>query len=176
MEIPWDEGTNNFLPQSHVTVSNGETTSFWESMWLEGTAPKAIAPRIYEASRKKRATVKEAITSNQWIANINIANLTTTNQFEEYVTLWEQLQGVALTDGEDTITWTTTARGVYTAKSAYQFQFNGSTNVTLCTSIWKPWGPPKCKFFAWLAVQNKIWTADRLERRGWNNQRLCPLY
>ena len=62
MEIPWDEGTNNFLPQSHVTVSNGETTSFRESMWLEGTAPKAIAPRIYEASRKKRATVKEAIT------------------------------------------------------------------------------------------------------------------
>uniref|UniRef100_A0A8R7UVN8 Reverse transcriptase zinc-binding domain-containing protein n=1 Tax=Triticum urartu TaxID=4572 RepID=A0A8R7UVN8_TRIUA len=41
--------------------------------------------------------------------------------------------------------------------------------------IWKMWAPPKCKFFAWLILQNRVWTADRLARRGWPNCGLCPL-
>ncbi|XBJ10875.1 hypothetical protein VPH35_015653 [Triticum aestivum] len=35
--------------------------------------------------------------------------------------------------------------------------------------------PQKCKFFAWLIIQNRVWTADRLQRRGWPNCNLCPL-
>ena len=41
--------------------------------------------------------------------------------------------------------------------------------------VWKAWAPPKVKFFAWLAVQDRIWTADRLAKRGWPNCGLCPL-
>jgi hypothetical protein len=41
--------------------------------------------------------------------------------------------------------------------------------------IWKAWAPPKVKFFAWLANENRIWMADRLEKRGWPNCGLCPL-
>ena len=41
--------------------------------------------------------------------------------------------------------------------------------------IWKNWAPPKVKFFAWLALQDRIWTADRLAKRGWKNCGLCPL-
>jgi len=54
-------------------------------------------------------------------------------------------------------------------------QFHGSINTELYTLIWKSWAPAKCKFFAWLVVQDRLWTADRLARRGWPNQRLCPL-
>ena len=35
--------------------------------------------------------------------------------------------------------------------------------------------PQKCKFFAWLVISNRIWTADSLHRRGWPNCNLCPL-
>ena len=41
--------------------------------------------------------------------------------------------------------------------------------------IWKTWAPPKCKTFAWLVMQNRIWTSDRLQRRGWPNHGNCPL-
>jgi len=48
-------------------------------------------------------------------------------------------------------------------------QFLGAMYTNLDQLIWKAWAPPKCKIFAWLAYQNRLWTADRLERRG------CPL-
>ena len=41
--------------------------------------------------------------------------------------------------------------------------------------VWKAWAPPKVKFFAWLAIQDRIWTADRLAKRGWPNCGPCPL-
>jgi hypothetical protein len=41
--------------------------------------------------------------------------------------------------------------------------------------VWKNWATPKVKFFSWLAIQNRLWTADRLEKRGWENCGLCPL-
>jgi hypothetical protein len=36
-------------------------------------------------------------------------------------------------------------------------------------------GPPKCKFFLWLAIRNKCWTTDRLQRRGLQYPVCCPL-
>jgi hypothetical protein len=35
--------------------------------------------------------------------------------------------------------------------------------------------PPQLKFFAWLAIHIRLWTSNRLERRGWTNCGLCPL-
>ena len=34
---------------------------------------------------------------------------------------------------------------------------------------------PKCKLFLWLVTQNRIWMADRLNRRGWDNHGRCKL-
>ena len=39
--------------------------------------------------------------------------------------------------------------------------------------VWNTWAPPKCSFFAWLAVQNRLWTSDRLAIRGWPHQTVC---
>uniref|UniRef100_A0A453GU55 Reverse transcriptase zinc-binding domain-containing protein n=1 Tax=Aegilops tauschii subsp. strangulata TaxID=200361 RepID=A0A453GU55_AEGTS len=41
--------------------------------------------------------------------------------------------------------------------------------------VWKAWAPSKVKFFAWLALQDRLWHADRLEKRGWPNCGPCPL-
>ena len=42
-------------------------------------------------------------------------------------------------------------------------------------TIWKAWALPKCKFFAWLVTQDRVWTSDRLMRRGWPQSPACPL-
>lgn len=35
--------------------------------------------------------------------------------------------------------------------------------------------PLKVKFFVWLATQDRLWTVDRLAKRGWSSCGLCPL-
>lgn len=74
-----------------------------------------------------------------------------------------------------TVVWNLTPDGEYSAKSAYQAQFFGTTFTDMKRLVWKAWAPPKAKLFAWLALQNRLWTADRLARRGWQNCGLCPL-
>ena len=50
-----------------------------------------------------------------------------------------------------------------------------AVNIDFDKLIWKTWAPPTCKFFTWLAIQNRLWTADRLAARGCPNQQYCPL-
>ena len=41
--------------------------------------------------------------------------------------------------------------------------------------MWKSWAPGKCKTFIWLAIRNRCWTADRLQKRGLPHPDHCPL-
>lgn len=75
---------------------------------------------------------------------------------------------------EDEIVWKHANDGVCTAATPYKAQFLGMVLSLLDRMVWKAWAPPKVKFFAWLALEDRIWTADRLEKRGWDNCGLCP--
>lgn len=97
----------------------------------------------------------------------------TINHIVEFVVRLEQFQ--LSPDIDDDISWKFEANGEYSAAFAYRIQFLGSTTTTMNKTIWKVWAPPKVKFFSWLAIQNRIWTADRLEKRGWENCGLCTL-
>ena len=59
--------------------------------------------------------------------------------------------------------------------SAYNAQFEGLTFSSMPDAVWKNWAPPKCKLFVWLILQNRVWTSDRLQRRGWPNCGRCQL-
>ena len=116
------------------------------------------------------------IQDNSWVRHIRIPLLTSQQHFVEFVNLWTRLQSVELRPGVlDQIVWKLSANREYSAKSAYMAQFLGAMDTNLDQLIWKAWAPPKYKIFAWLAYQNRLWTADRLERRGWPNQKKCPL-
>ena len=41
--------------------------------------------------------------------------------------------------------------------------------------IWKSWYPLRCKFFIWLAIDNRCWTADCLAKRGLPYLAACAL-
>jgi hypothetical protein len=59
--------------------------------------------------------------------------------------------------------------------SAYRAQFSAFAASLALAMIWKTWAPPKCKFFAWLILQDRVWTSDRLTRRNWDHCPVCPL-
>jgi hypothetical protein len=165
-----------FYSATTITIGNGKIAPFWDSPWLEGKRPKDIAPLIYEVSKKKRCTVAQALVSKSWILNIKMdANLTVPH-IREYIRLWGCLQNVILHEERvDSIVWNLTPNGEYSSASAYEAQFFGATLTNFNKMVWKAWATPKVKFFSWLGIRNRIWTADRLERRGWDNCGLCQL-
>jgi hypothetical protein len=157
-------------------LRDGEKTPFWEAPWLDGIRPIDIAPLVYNLSSRKNWCVKQALRNEGWIAKIKMTADLSLEHIRQYINLWIILRHVNLREGvADDIVWTLTEDGQYSAKSAYNAQFYGSTTSPPSSSVWKIWAPPKVKFFAWLVIQNRIWTADRLAKRGWPNCGSCPL-
>ena len=99
----------------------------------------------------------------------------TIEEMASFVKLWDLVQQVQLTNEPDKIYWRWTADGNYNAKSAYNVQFTGAFSNFSANSIWKAEAEGKHKFFAWLLVQCKILTADKLAARQWPCNQICVL-
>lgn len=165
-----------FYAATTISVGDGAKTHFWEAPWLEGRKPMEIAPLIYASSSRKNWSIRQALSDDAWIHKIKLDEDFTMQHLFEFVDLSTLLQNFTLDDTtEDSIVWNLTADGEYSAKSAYHAQLLGSTSSDMRRLVWKVWAPPKTKYFAWLALQNRLWTADRLARRNWQNCGLCPL-
>jgi len=121
--------------------------------------------------------LKGALDNNNWICDINLQHPGFTAQvFTEYTQLWRVVVQLQLQpNSRDGITRKLTKDGKYSTSSAYKAQFLGSCKTNFCSLIWKTWAPPKCKFFGWLILQNRVWTSDRLAARNWPNFGNCPL-
>ena len=135
-----------------------------------------MAPLIFVASSRKRWKVREAMQGDAWLFKMKISTNLTMDHIEQIVNIWALSHAIHLVyNTEDDITWKHTTFGHYSAASAYKAQFLGLVLSPMDKMVWKVWAPPKVKFFAWLALQDRIWTADRLAKRGWPNCDLCPL-
>ena len=76
-EIPCDEIDRQlFNASTTITFGDGSKAHFWQSVWLEGQAPKDLAPNLFASSKKKCLSVRAAIQDNSWVRNIRIPLLT----------------------------------------------------------------------------------------------------
>jgi hypothetical protein len=165
-----------FAAATNVTIGNGKRALFWEASWLQGKRPKDIAPLIFDISKKRKCSVRKAMENEFWVSQINMQDGISFDHIVQFSKLWEMLQDVQMdNDTTDEISWKLSNDECYSAKSAYNMQFEGHIISHMPSLVWKPWAPPKCKIFAWLILQNRVWTADRLQKRGWPNCGLCKL-
>jgi len=171
------KGKQLFVASTTITVGNGDNISFWENAWLQGRRPRDIAPTVHNISRRKNRSLRAALLNNNLVRDLDLLNAHfSAAHFREYCELWHQVTQTRLHhDTPDNITWKLTADGTFKTKSAYEAQFIGSSATSFVDFIWKIWAPPKCKMFSWLAIQNRIWTADRLAARGWPHNNSCVL-
>lgn len=159
-----------------VSIGNGRKADLWESNWVGHQPLKYLAPTLFTHSKGKHRTVHKALSDNQWIRDIR--HDLTLALVQEFVQVHQQIweSGITLVeDTEDTILWKWTNSDKYSTKSAYMAQFSGGTGSRAANLTWKCWAPSKCKNFMWLLLQNKIWTADRLQLRQWPNNYFCQL-
>jgi hypothetical protein len=160
-----------FASMTEVTIGNGMATSFWSDSWA-GEPLRKQWPLLFEASRRKNRTVADAILDDHWLTDLR--GRVPLDLLPDFVALRQVVRGCSIDPHtEDNFRWKS-ASGVYSASSAYAMQFDGSLQSSL-RHIWPAWAPPKCKFFMWLLLQRRVFTADRLLRFGMPNQYFCPL-
>ena len=136
-----------------------------------------ITPHLFSLISKRtvnKRTVKEALDGLRWVQDIR--GLITWEAVSEFLQLWDSIAAVQLQHGvPDRHYWRFSSSGIYTAKSAYEMLFHGSTSFEASDRIWRSWAPPKCSFFLWLALHDRCWTADRLARRNLPHPEKCLL-
>lgn len=132
-----------------------------------------IAPGLYKLVWRKNRKVREELQDQS--CTRGLWRMSTVEEMAEFVTLWDLVQQVSLSNQEDQLAWRWTANASYSSKSAYLAQFNGSYCSFEGSYIWKAHAKGKHKFFAWLLVQSKILTADKLIKRAWPCDPVCPL-
>jgi hypothetical protein len=101
--------------------------------------------------------------------------MTTVDEMAEFAMLWEMVQEIQFTDRRDELRWRWTSNGEYSSKSAYRAQLHGSFCQFDADTVWKAHTESKHKSFAWLLIQSKILTMDKLQARNWPCNLVCPL-
>jgi hypothetical protein len=94
---------------------------------------------------------------------------------EEFMEVFELMHGVILTEEEDRVIWKLSTAGVYSTKSAYLSFFLGRTRALAAKELWLASAPLRHKIHMWFALKNRLWTADRLEKRGMDHPSVCTL-
>ena len=95
-----------FAASTTISIGDGAKTSFWHAAWVQGRRPKDIAPAIFDISRKKNRTLKEAFAEHTWIKDINLHAPITVVHLQQFVELWFIVHATVLRKGtEDKITW-----------------------------------------------------------------------
>ena len=140
-----------------ITVGDGKTAEFWHTPWLLGAKPRDIAPLIFEISKGKNLTVRDAMHELLWLRNINMASGLSVNHIMQFCALWSSLEQVQLQDGiADDIVWKFTANGKYSAVSAYKARFLGMVDSVMVPAVWGNWAPPNANFSLGLSSKTKF--------------------
>lgn len=162
-----------FSSYTSLQLGDGSVAVFWKDHWLNGEAPNQLAPDIFKLARFKNLTVKEALCNGRWMQGLQ--RMDSNDQLCQFVSLWEKLQMITLSTHRDKIKWTITANGRYSACSAYEIQFAARIEQPGIAQVWRTKLEGKVRFYIWLLLQNRNWTADRLQARGWPHNACCRL-
>jgi hypothetical protein len=154
-------------------LGNGHKLRFGTDRWLGGRSPKELAPTLYRIALRKNYTVAYGLEGGAWKRGLQ--RITTPAQIEEFIRLWHLVTPVQLSELSDTTAWRFTANNTYSSRSAFRVQFMGAHADHEWTKLWKTNVKNKCKFFSWLLLQNKVWTAHRIIKHGGQTNAICQL-
>lgn len=163
-----------FQAATTINLGDGATAMFWTDNWLDGSCIRVLAPTVFAAvpKRHRSTSVAEALNNRAWVRHITGPR--TMRLINEFLSLWAMVEQVQLTPGvPDTFAWCWSSDGVYSAASAYGAMFAGSSAPLGAKLIWKTAAPPRVRFFFWLVMHGRCWTAHRRRRHGLQDTDAC---
>jgi hypothetical protein len=119
---------------------------------------------------RKNNTVAAGLANDNWMRGL--WRMSTAKEMSQFINLWGLVHGAHLSEVPDSISWRWTAHGMY---MAYGVQFRGSYSTFNTIAIWRAQAEGKYRVFAWLLVQRKLLTSDRLFARNWPCNVECVL-
>ena len=151
-----------FHASVQFVVGNGASVRFWMDVWHPADPIYCFAPAVFRAvpARRRARSIRDAIADHQWARDASAAS--TTEFIAQFLTIWHMLSTVHLQPSvQDQLLWKWTANGHYSSASAYRAFFIGRTPFYGAKDVWAASTPPKAKFFFWLALHGRLWTAER---------------
>jgi hypothetical protein len=165
-----------FQASVSIQIGDGASARFWTDSWLHTGPLCQFAPNLFQAIGQQRRgrSVRDALTDRQWTRDITGA--LTVAVILEFLQVWDLVDALNLSPHEaDRFIWKWTADGSYSASSAYRAFFMGRMEMEGAMLAWKAMIPPKMKFFFWLALHGRLWTAERRRRHGLQAEAACAL-
>jgi hypothetical protein len=104
-----------------IKVGDGKNTKFWDDRWLQGFIPKEVAPELHRLAWRKNFLVAKGMDAEKWMRGLH--RISTQEETNQFVHLWQMLRHVQLTNQANSIAWRFTTYGNYFTISAYTIQF-----------------------------------------------------
>jgi hypothetical protein len=136
-----------------------------------------FAPDLLAAvPHRKQNSVKvaSALRDHSWIRDVSGA--VTVLVLMQYLELRQRLQHRSVQPGmPDRFLWKWCSSGTYSSASFYRVLFLGQSTTLGAKELWHSMAPNKVRFFGWLAIHGRCWTADRRIRHGLQDDASCSL-
>jgi hypothetical protein len=153
-----------FFQRGCFAVGNGESTRFWEDVWL-GDTPLAVQyPNLYSIASYKNVRVSSVLGGAT--LNISFRRNIIGDRWTTWLNLVEKLMEIELSDEKDSFRWNLTESGLFSVKSLYTDIMHGHTKF-LSKYLWKLKVPLKIRIFMWFLNKKVILTKDNLAKRKW---------
>lgn len=150
-------------------LGNGHSTSLWYDNWHPlGPLIEKFSPRVaLDSGIPRDASVSHIILNSNWAFPI-----TQTVELNEIRRSLPPLIPSRLSE-PDHIRWTLNSNGKFTIASLWNKLRTPFPKVVWYKLVWFSANIPKCSFITWLAIQNRLSTADRLALFGLNHSQQC---
>jgi hypothetical protein len=143
-------------------LGNGEKIRFWHDVWIGGCPLKIAYPNIFEISNQQEWTVRRILEFG--LTNLSFRRSFGSREDNEWLELSHLLEGVSLTEGNDSVKWVLEKSGIFTTSLMYrELTFFGYTNKWLMC-IWRSKLLLKIRIFLWQVSINKIQSAEQLKK------------
>ncbi|RVW53495.1 Mitochondrial Rho GTPase 1 [Vitis vinifera] len=160
-----------------LKVGKGNRVLFWMDKWCGNEALSQTFPQLFTLAGHKNAKVCEVWDSSlgQGGWNLSLARDFNDWEIDQIGEMLNLLKDFRISQEEDSVRWKREGNGVFGAKGAYKSLSGYSIGAFPNRRIWMDKVPTKVSFFAWEAAWGKIFTLDKLQRRGWQFPNRCYL-
>ena len=164
-------GLEKFFGQVMYNVGEGDRISFWHDPWCGSNLLKDLFPDLFTRFRSKEAWISDLIVSaseeGSRSCNFHARRAPEDWEQENFCSFIEFLYShMPRGEGDDTLTWKLTKKGVFNVRSYYKLLSGPYNEVFPWECIWRAKVPKQVSFFLWIVARGGILTIDNLVKRG----------